>query len=279
MNDERWQSVKDLYLGLMKQVLTRALFDPPLVPVAPSGPVVAAAHRVLQRHVLDRRHLVLATTARTDPALRADGRDHPPDAETMIGLRRLDNLQHCVETVLADGVPGDLLEAGVWRGGAAIFMQAVLTAWGATDRRVWLADSFAGVPPPDPERYPADAGEMYHTLSHLAVGQDEVRRNFERYGLLGPNVCFLPGWFRDTLPGAPVEQLAVLRADGDLYESTIQVLEFLYPKVSPGGFVIIDDYGAVPACRQAVHDYRDREGITEPIEVIDWTGVYWRRER
>lgn len=196
----------------------------------------------------------------------------------MIGLRRLDNLQHCIETVLADDVAGDLLEAGVWRGGAAIFMQAVLTVHGATDRAVWLADSFAGVPAPDPERYPADAGETYHELAHLVVSEQEVRRNFERYGLLGPNIKFLPGWFRDTLPSAPVERLAVLRADGDLYESTILVLEHLYPKLSPGGFVIIDDYGAVAACRQAVHDYREREGIREPICPIDWTGVYWRRE-
>ena len=74
-----------------------------------------------------------------------------------------------------------------------------------------------------------------------------------------------------------MRRLALLRLDGDLYESTMDALVHLYPKLEPGGYLIVDDYGDIPACRQAVHDYRSRHGITEEIEPIDWTGVFWRK--
>ena len=108
---------------------------------------------------------------------------------------------------------------------------------------------------------------------------DRVRANFARYGLLDEQVHFLKGWFKDTLPIAPIERLAVARLDGDMYESTMDAIEALYPKLQPGGFLIMDDYGAVPACKQATEDYRERCGIREPIVPIDWTGVYWRKTR
>ncbi|MEK6632595.1 MAG: TylF/MycF/NovP-related O-methyltransferase, partial [Nitrospirota bacterium] len=82
--------------------------------------------------------------------------------------------------------------------------------------------------------------------------------------------------FRDTLPTAPIERLAVLRLDGDLYESTMEALVALYPKVSAGGFVIVDDYG-LPTCRAAIEDFRLAQGITDPIQLIDWTGAFWQR--
>jgi hypothetical protein len=195
----------------------------------------------------------------------------------MIGLKRLDNLQFCVEDALARGVPGDLMETGVWRGGAAILMRAVLAAHGVADRRVWAADSFEGLPPPDPARYPADAGLHFEQFSHLAVPLEEVQDNFRRYGLLDDQVRFVKGWFRDTLPRCAVERLAVLRLDGDLYESTMDALTHLYPKLQPGGFLIVDDYGDIAACRQAVLDYRGRNAITEEIVPVDWTAVYWKR--
>ncbi len=97
--------------------------------------------------------------------------------------------------------------------------------------------------------------------------------------MLDEGVRFLKGWFKDTLPSAEAEAYAVLRLDGDMYESTMDALNALYPKLSPGGFLIVDDYGAVPACRQAVEDYRAVHGIDEPIIEIDWTGAYWRKAR
>jgi len=142
---------------------------------------------------------------------------------------------------------------------------------------VWVADSFRGLPPPDPERYPADAGDPHHEIEGLDVSLEDVKANFARYGLLDDRVRFLEGWFEDTLPDAPVEKLAVARLDGDMYGSTMDALVNLYPKLSPGGFLIVDDYGAVKGCRRAVEDYRREHGISAKLREIDWTGVYWRK--
>ncbi len=208
---------------------------------------------------------------------RADGRDWPKTAHTMIGLRRLENIKFCLESVLAAGIPGDVMETGAWRGGAAIFMRAVLAAYGVRDRVVWVADSFEGLPPPDPAAYPADEGVDLSGFAYLRVSLDEVRENFRAYGLLDGQVRFVQGWFRETLPRCGIERLALLRLDGDLYESTWLALENLYPKVSSGGYVIVDDYGAIEACRRAVEDFRKLHAITAAIAAIDWTGIFWQK--
>lgn len=196
---------------------------------------------------------------------------------TMAGTKRLDNVHACMEDVLRAGVPGDLIETGVWRGGVAILMRAILAAYGVTDRTVWVADSFEGLPPPQIDQYPADAGYDLHQVQELKVSIEQVRSHFDRYGLLDGQVQFLKGWFKDTLPIAPIDRLSILRLDGDLYESTMDALVHLYPKLSVGGYIIVDDYGAILPCRQAVGDYRRTHGITEPIVPVDWTGVYWQR--
>jgi Macrocin-O-methyltransferase (TylF)/Glycosyltransferase WbsX len=209
--------------------------------------------------------------------IRMIGKDWPDDGETMIGMLRLDCIQQCVETVLREQVPGDFLEAGVWRGGATIFMKGILAAYGVQDRQVWVADSFRGLPVPDEVNFPQDVPIDQSVFEELAVSLEQVKANFARYDLLDDRVRFLEGWFKDTLPTAPVDALAVLRLDGDYYESTIQILESLYHKVSPGGFVIVDDYGCIEACREAVTDFRNANGIEDTIVKVDWTGVYWRR--
>jgi O-methyltransferase len=262
-----------LYLDLLKRCLTNWLYgNVEEAEVRFEGlmsPEAALFCRSQGIRLLQRRSY--------EPRLRSEGRDWPPTAHTMIGLRRLDNLQFCIEDVLAHHIPGDLIETGVWRGGATIFMRAVLRAHGVTDRLVWVADSFAGLPPPDPLQFPCDAGDTLHSFKYLAVPLEEVQANFQRYGLLDDQVRFLKGWFRETLSVAPIDRLAVLRLDGDMYESTTDALKNLYPRLSLGGYVIVDDFGAVPACRQAVHDYRDAHRINEEIQTIDWGGVYWRR--
>jgi O-methyltransferase len=242
------------YLELLKACLTRILF-------LNDEPGVDALERAHAREV------------------RRTGKDFPPppDAETMIGMLRLDAIQMAVETVLREEIPGDLLEAGVWRGGATILMRAVLAVHGVGDRRVWVCDSFEGLPPPDAENFPQDVPEDLSAVEELAVSQAQVRANFARYDLLDDQVVFVEGWFKDTLSTVPVESLAVLRLDGDYYESTIQIFEALYDKVVPGGFIIVDDYGCIPACAQAVTDFRTSRGIDDEIHEIDWTGVYWRR--
>jgi O-methyltransferase len=210
---------------------------------------------------------------------RETGADWPLNGTTMVGLRRLGHLQQCVETVVHEEVEGGLIETGVWRGSASILMRATLRALGADEREVWLADSFQGLPRSRPDEYPADAGSDEHfVFDFLAVSEEKVRDAFERYGLLDERVRFLPGWFSDSLP--PLRghhRWSLLRLDGDMYESTIVALESLYPDLSPGGFVVIDDYGAIPQCRQAVEDFRAANRIDDEIKMIDWTGACWRR--
>jgi len=214
-----------------------------------------------------------------NPDRRAEGRDWPFEAETMSGLKRLDNLETCVTDVIRRQVPGDLIETGVWRGGASIFMRGVLKVHGETTRMVWVADSFQGLPKPDAERYPADRGDTLWTADRLAISLDEVKANFARYGLLDDQVRFLKGWFKDTLPSAPIQRLAILRVDGDLYQSTKEALDALYDKLSVGGYVIVDDCGAMPACKSAVDDFRTEHRITDEMTQIDWTGIFWRKGR
>ncbi|MGQ0431094.1 MAG: TylF/MycF family methyltransferase [Microthrixaceae bacterium] len=260
------------YLELIKRCLTRELF-------ADSSRVLAGPS-LLQRLTRNRlgggSHRV--EVGGFDSSLRAEGRDWPSEAETMIGRARLDNLEHCVSDVVKRGVPGDLIETGVWRGGATILMRAVLAAYGDTTRTVWVADSFQGLPKPDVEQYPQDAGDEHWTMSDdLAIPLEAVQAHVAKYGRRDDQVQVLVGWFSDTLPTAPIERLAVVRLDGDMYESTMDGLRNLYPKLSVGGYLIVDDYGAVPACREAVEDFRVEQGITDAVHQIDWTGVFWQR--
>jgi O-methyltransferase len=271
----------DLYLELLAKTLTRALFEDndrifgirsTWKPATPAGRAADAMAPVLGRFGLE-----LVRKRPYNRKARTNGRDWPARAETMAGLKRLRNARRCIESVLADGIPGDLIETGVWRGGMSIYMRAVLMAHGVTDRTVWLADSFRGLPPPDVTRFPADEKLDLTGFDILAVGAEQVRRNFARYGLLDDQVQFLVGWFKDTLPTAPIDRIAVLRLDGDLYESTTQALDALYPKLSSGGYCIIDDYGVIRACRSAVSDYRAEHGISDAIKDIDGSGAYWRK--
>ena len=273
---------RSLYLDLLKGTLTGAISednDSILGGVRTQGAVT------LKRKIANavgvqanKLGLEIAVKKPYDAAARAQGLDWPVRSESMIGLARMNNIQLAIESVIADGVEGDIIETGVWRGGATIFMRGVLKAYGVTDRKVWVADSFEGLPAPDAARYPADAGDKLFTQTGLAVGLQTVKHNFERYGLLDDQVEFLVGWFKDTLPTAPIEKIAVARLDGDMYESTIDAIAALYPKLQPGGFLLIDDYGShASQCGAAIHDYRKEHGITEEIVQIDPFGAYWRK--
>lgn len=270
-----------LYLDLLKKSLTYYLWGENQVSVDASElrQKYGESKNLPWLDILAAEQIKLVRQAPFNAEARSDGRDWPQLADTMIGLKRLDNLQYCIESVIRDGVPGDLIETGVWRGGATILMRAALKAYCVTDRKVWVADSFKGLPPPDIESYPQDTGDTHHTHDLLRVSVEQVKANFAKYGLLDGQVGFLEGWFKDTLPDAPIEQLAVMRLDGDMYSSTMDALKSLYPKLSVGGYVIIDDYGYWEPCRQAVHDYRAANGIIDPIHAVDWTGVFWRRTK
>jgi len=260
---------EEMYLELLKRALTRYGLEDSYRPlINPQGRLGKLVSQMIG-------HARFVQILPFDPRKREHGRDWPHNAETMIGLERLDNLQWCVTDVLHRNIPGDLIECGAWRGGACILMRSVLKVYGDKTRIVWVADSFEGLPKPDENSDPIDitlweGGEMTASL-------DQVKRNFSKYGMLDDQVRFLKGWFIDTLPAAPIERLAVLRLDCDLYESIMQSLKYLYPKVSSGGYVIIDDYGALIPAKNAVDDFRRENGIHEEIVKIDWTGVYWMK--
>ena len=209
--------------------------------------------------------------------VRATGRDWPSTAHSMIGIKRMESLRTLTELVLAEGIPGDLIETGVWRGGACILMRGLLAAHGVTMRKVVVADSFQGLPQPNDDSYPADVGAKFHTYSELAISLENVKENFAKYGLLDDQVEFLQGWFKDTLPTLRNRTFALMRLDGDMYESTLDGLNNLYDRLSPGGVIIIDDYGALASCRQAVNEFRSERGIDTPLEKTDWTAVWWRK--
>jgi O-methyltransferase len=259
--------LRRMYLDLLKRALTHTLYWPLDLYWSTdfeSPEMREAVQQAFARGEVDLRQM------------RDEGRDWPRFGQTMVGAHRLENVQACVERVLAEGVPGDLIEAGAWRGGVSIFMRGVLKAYGITDRTVFAADSFRGLPPPNPEEYPADTADQHHTADMLIVSREDVEQNFRLYDLLDGQVAFLEGWFRDTLPTVRDRTWAVVRIDGDMYESTMDALVNLYPRLSPGGYVIIDDFAYDP-CRKAVADFRCAQKIDEPIERIDWTGVFWRR--
>jgi hypothetical protein len=160
-------------------------------------------------------------------------------------------------------------------------MRGLLAAHGVTDRTVWVADSFQGLP-----TSPANSVDegMYNfpqvvQLGRFTIDLETVKGHFARYGLLDEQVQFLAGWFNETLPAAPIDQLAVLRLDGDYYDSTRDTLVNLYPKLSVGGYVIIDDWGLDQICgeKEAVLEYRQTQNISDEIIPIDYHSAYWRK--
>jgi O-methyltransferase len=270
-------SVESLYLDLLKKSLTRYLFPEKYRPVAGEKGSLRGALYEPVRRILEKRRYQLVRAEPTDPEARYEGRDWPGDAETMVGLRRLDHLQTCITDLVERAIPGDLVEAGVWRGGASIFMRGVLTALGDRTKKVWVADSFQGLPRPDPIKYPADATDRHWTAPGLAISLETVRANFAKYGLLDERVVFLPGWFDETLAASQIESIGLLRCDCDMYSSTTQVLQNLYARVEVGGYLIVDDYGDVPGCKAAVDDFRRDNQILGPVERIG-PSIVWRRD-
>lgn len=228
--------------------------------------------------LLRRRNFSINKLKYVDREERMNGGDWPANAKTMIGYKRLSNIEDCLRIIKAESIAGDLIETGVWRGGAVIFMKAVLNELNITDKNVWLADSFQGLPKPK-DKFPADQVSDLHKQRILKVSRKEVEDNFRLYDLFDDKVKFLEGWFDEVLPNAPIEKLSLLRLDGDLYESTSIALENLYPKLTIGGFIIIDDFNAFQFCKKAVLDYRTANEINEEIIEIDNEAVFWRKEK
>jgi hypothetical protein len=279
-----------LYLDLLKQCLCGVINPPgrrePIVTPAHCAAIIRNANEAFGRYLeplghtvetLMRQRTSIFTSDTLHAGLHGMHRETTPD--TMSDLTSLDNLQLCTETAIREGVPGDLIETGIWKGGMPVLMRAILKAHGITDRTVWAADSFMGMPKPDPATSLLDAiwHFMLEPLDSLRIPRDYVERIFSKYGLLDEQVRFLEGWFSDTLPIAPIQRLAVMRLDGDWYESTRTAIESLYPKLSPGGFIIVDDYGLPLGCRDAIDEYRHRNDIDAPIHWVNHQVIFWRK--
>lgn len=272
------------YLWQLRRFLTRFDFEPDEVWVSPL--LLGRSNRLFSRiwkHTFGRiasasifglHSGFFMRRVKYDRAKRLNGQDWPLAAETMVGLKRLENVDQCIRTVLDEKIPGDFLEAGVWRGGTAIYMTAALRVHGDSDRKVILADSFRGLPKPD-GRFSADFDDIHWSYNFLSVSADEVTKNFEKYGIPTTNVEFLKGFFKDSLPSLKSHSLSILRLDGDMYGSTIDVLENAWEKLSPGGFLIVDDWSL--QARQAVEDFLGP--LLQKIEIrsIDSSSVYFRK--
>ena len=188
-----------------------------------------------------------------------------PGAYTMIGTKRLDQLALALEDLDERGVPGDLIETGVWRGGVLVWMAR------HSSRHVYGADSFQGVPPPT---WSEDKECELYKLDFLSVSEEQVRANLHHFGV-SDRVELWKGWFHQSLPLLDHKTWALIRLDGDLYESTYIALENLYPRLSPGGYCVVDDYGAILQCQHAVNDFRRTQGITSPMTRTDHSEVWW----
>lgn len=257
------------YLELLKDCLTASIYDESSWRVLePSGNFI---RRFVLKQLAKRNKLVLWADP-YDPVKRLNGADWPLFAYTMIGRKRLDNVEFCVRDVVKREVPGDIVETGTWRGGCCIFIRALLKELNDS-RTIWACDSFEGMPIPKDNI----DGYDHSSKQYLTVSLEQVQSNFRRFGMLDGQVRFLKGWFCDTLPTAPIETISVLRLDGDLYHSTMDVLTNLYHRVSRSGYVIVDDYGDWPACRRAVHEFLDSQRLSVSIIPIgDDKGVYWK---
>jgi O-methyltransferase len=257
---------KNDYLELLEKTLTFSLWP------EPPRPVTLIAKKKLWRvriaRLADRFFqkfgLRLCADLPITPQQREDG---PPHwtwmGHTLVSRKRLRNIRDLCSEVVSKNIPGEFVECGVWRGGASIYARACLPV----DRKVILCDSFEGLPydPAEPE---------YVIFDHLKVSVDEVRQNFKNYDQ-DKNLEFIKGYFCDTLKNLKTP-IAILRADGDMYSSTMDILDNLYFQVCPGGFVIIDDYGLEP-CARAVRDFLGRHKITVELVAIDRDAVYWKK--
>lgn len=213
---------------------------------------------------------------------------------TMVGFKRLCNVHNLLDHIRENNIDGDFIETGVWKGGVCIFIAEYIRLY-KMDKKIYVADSFDGLPRPNMDNYHFNTedielyGEFNNSfkLGHLNdagrlnifhIPIEEVKDNFKLFNLLNENVVFIKGWFKDSLKNNKnIKKLSMIRLDGDLYSSTMDVLNNLYDNLSKGGFVIVDDYGLY-RCKQAVDEFRNKNNINDDIQEIDGCGVFWLKK-
>ena len=269
-------NTKELYLRLLIRTLTRfELEDYSLVePIRYYNENLRVKFVKLINQIIHTFGIEIGLVRRTTNVDRENGLDWPINAETMIGVKRLNSLHSILDKIRVENIQGDLMECGVWRGGAVIFMAAYCKTY-EINKTVYVADSFEGLPKPD-SKYSDDKGDTYFKYDYLEVGEDQVQKNFEKYELMGPNIKFIKGFFEESLKNTNVQKLSLLRLDGDMYSSTWHSLVEMYPKVVEGGFIIIDDY-YLKGAKAALKDYFLQNGINCELISVDSQSVYFRK--
>ncbi|PHM36573.1 TylF/MycF/NovP-related O-methyltransferase [Xenorhabdus innexi] len=269
-----------MYLDLLGRTLTNRIYEPE----KPKGTLheVESIREVLCQLSDEGIDLGISAEELTD-ILQYTKRSR--NIHTYVSEEALSNIRFAVETVHRENIEGDLLDCGVLRGGTSIYMAGALK-YLSSSRKVYVADSFSGLPSPS-AKDGMFINQFWHRFAkHLPLYNldclatiDDVKENFHRYGLLSESVVFTKGWFADTLPCLPDEaRFSVIRIDADWYSSTLDVLNNTYHKLSENGFIIIDDYH-LPGCQNAVDEFRKLHGITAQLEVADKSaGVFfWRK--
>lgn len=202
---------------------------------------------------------------------------------TMLPRKTLENIEECIVKIVEDGVEGDFVETGVWRGGACIFANALFKKLNSP-RKIYVYDSFEGLPIPDGEKYPMDAGDDHYKIPELSVSLETVTSNFKLIDEDISNIVFVKGWFRDTLKDNTIDKISLLRLDGDMYESTVDPINYLYPKINTGGFCIVDDYNPKFGAHHVVNEYRMEYNISDELFIFDGNSAgllsaYWRKSK
>ncbi|CAH1798105.1 unnamed protein product [Owenia fusiformis] len=253
------KSLRDIYLKTLKVTLTGYAFKSKSIKVGAG-------------------EIAIGNQAMNDDA-RKRGADWPSVGYTMIGTIGLENVQELLEHVIQDGVPGDFLEAGVWRGGASMFAKAIMNSYNQQNRQTWVCDSFEGLPPATQ----AKDNDHWSKMKALAVSKEIVRGHFDEFFLLDETVHFIQGYFVYSLPCLRKtlternNKIAVLRADGDMYESLMDILFNLYEFVPVGGYIIIDDWG-IQVAKKAVQEFRAMHDIKSTIFPFRGISMYWKVE-
>jgi len=204
-------------------------------------------------------------------------------AATMTSVERLYALYKSVEYVVRADIPGDFVECGVWRGGSVMMMALALQTFGGAGRRLYCFDTFEGMPPPGGRDIRHETGETAAELLandasggdggfHARAPLEEVERNIAATGYPAELVTYCQGRVEETLPASAPERVALVRLDTDWYQSTKHELVCLYPRLSAGGVLIIDDYGFFRGAREATDEYFTESGNPILLHRIDNTG-------
>jgi O-methyltransferase len=191
---------------------------------------------------------------------------------TLLALDQLDLIEEVIVTLEKNNIPGDYIEAGVWKGGVIIFMRALINAYNIKNRKVIAADSFQGIPPST--HYSKDSVDKWS--DRWVASFEEVKQSIQRYGLLDDKIEFVVGYFSQSLKALSDRTFALLRLDSDSYESISTSLQHLYPRLSLGGIVIVDDWH-LHGCKRAVIEYRALNKIGGSMSIRSGN-AYWVKE-